>query len=290
MIRRPPRSTLFPYTTLFRSHADHPEGAAADLDQPVHGIERPEQAVHRALLDDDHRRPGPALGWREHPAAGDTPAQDLHEAVVRAEQGEGLGADARVLEAMEQLRPDRGVVDLGESGDRFRFLGLEHRPLPDLPGEGVGVDRRLRKVPQDAECRRADDLQGLHDLLAEPRDDRGHGHDGRDPDYDTQHRETRAGLVGPQLLEGDEPALADGVEPHSARSAAMGSSRAARVAGYTPNSTPTVSPRPSASPTDHMVTRAGSGVTAPTSPASAAPAARPSTPPTSESVTDSARN
>src|SRR5260370_7069052 len=23
MIRRPPRSTLFPYTTLFRSHADH---------------------------------------------------------------------------------------------------------------------------------------------------------------------------------------------------------------------------------------------------------------------------
>src|SRR2546427_9090739 len=26
MIRRPPRSTLFPYTTLFRSHAAVPEG------------------------------------------------------------------------------------------------------------------------------------------------------------------------------------------------------------------------------------------------------------------------
>src|SRR2546430_8657660 len=26
MIRRPPRSTLFPYTTLFRSLPDHPEG------------------------------------------------------------------------------------------------------------------------------------------------------------------------------------------------------------------------------------------------------------------------
>src|SRR2546425_8028631 len=25
MIRRPPRSTLFPYTTLFRSHTDFPE-------------------------------------------------------------------------------------------------------------------------------------------------------------------------------------------------------------------------------------------------------------------------
>src|SRR3712207_6948990 len=29
MIRRPPRSTLFPYTTLFRSHAPTPEAAAA---------------------------------------------------------------------------------------------------------------------------------------------------------------------------------------------------------------------------------------------------------------------
>src|SRR5690348_17430531 len=26
MLRRPPRSTLFPYTTLFRSHASRPEG------------------------------------------------------------------------------------------------------------------------------------------------------------------------------------------------------------------------------------------------------------------------
>src|SRR2546426_9312420 len=26
MIRRPPRSTLFPYTTLFRSHGVHPRG------------------------------------------------------------------------------------------------------------------------------------------------------------------------------------------------------------------------------------------------------------------------
>src|SRR3712207_7092252 len=26
MIRRPPRSTLFPYTTLFRSHASRPDG------------------------------------------------------------------------------------------------------------------------------------------------------------------------------------------------------------------------------------------------------------------------
>src|SRR2546429_1768071 len=31
MIRRPPRSTLFPYTTLFRSHADRRGGAGRFL-------------------------------------------------------------------------------------------------------------------------------------------------------------------------------------------------------------------------------------------------------------------
>src|SRR3712207_7065840 len=41
MIRRPPRSTLFPYTTLFRSHRDP---AAADLRHA------PGQRHHHALL------------------------------------------------------------------------------------------------------------------------------------------------------------------------------------------------------------------------------------------------
>src|SRR2546426_7739986 len=37
MIRRPPRSTLFPYTTLFRSHRDHRgrRGALGVEHQPV---------------------------------------------------------------------------------------------------------------------------------------------------------------------------------------------------------------------------------------------------------------
>src|SRR3712207_6928142 len=36
MIRRPPRSTLFPYTTLFRSEEAHP--SRAELDRIAHGI------------------------------------------------------------------------------------------------------------------------------------------------------------------------------------------------------------------------------------------------------------
>src|SRR2546421_6965236 len=34
MIRRPPRSTLFPYTTLFRSRLPHPGAAARDHRPP----------------------------------------------------------------------------------------------------------------------------------------------------------------------------------------------------------------------------------------------------------------
>src|SRR3712207_7831832 len=35
MIRRPPRSTLFPYTTLFRSRGAGPDAADLDPHQPV---------------------------------------------------------------------------------------------------------------------------------------------------------------------------------------------------------------------------------------------------------------
>src|SRR2546425_7036014 len=53
MIRRPPRSTLFPYTTLFRSH----RGGREDVDPvPPEGPERP-------------RVPGGPLHQRRHRAA-----------------------------------------------------------------------------------------------------------------------------------------------------------------------------------------------------------------------------
>src|SRR2546426_5675470 len=44
MIRRPPRSTLFPYTTLFRSHAVHPHqspGGRDGLRQARRPLEQP---------------------------------------------------------------------------------------------------------------------------------------------------------------------------------------------------------------------------------------------------------
>ena len=49
MIRRPPRSTLFPYTTLFRSHVAASAGQGADV-----GLARMDlagEAAHRVVLD-----------------------------------------------------------------------------------------------------------------------------------------------------------------------------------------------------------------------------------------------
>src|SRR5262245_65279450 len=40
MIRRPPRSTLFPYTTLFRSHAGGPAGIGRRAHRRPQSIER----------------------------------------------------------------------------------------------------------------------------------------------------------------------------------------------------------------------------------------------------------
>src|SRR2546427_3840417 len=39
MIRRPPRSTLFPYTTLFRSQTETPQGVAALVELPHHDLD-----------------------------------------------------------------------------------------------------------------------------------------------------------------------------------------------------------------------------------------------------------
>src|SRR2546422_7671198 len=58
MIRRPPRSTLFPYTTLFRSR-----GVGAPRDRPVHADAAP----------GEHRLPRSARGLGEQ--AGEAVAQ-----------------------------------------------------------------------------------------------------------------------------------------------------------------------------------------------------------------------
>src|SRR3712207_8437344 len=52
MIRRPPRSTLFPYTTLFRSERDR-ERLRLRLHRPLHPRRRRIVGIHRGRVDAD---------------------------------------------------------------------------------------------------------------------------------------------------------------------------------------------------------------------------------------------
>src|SRR5256885_8800962 len=65
MIRRPPRSTLFPYTTLFRSVPKHNLGtSAAELDLCKRLVSRRYGALPGAALRGRRFMPGPADSHR----------------------------------------------------------------------------------------------------------------------------------------------------------------------------------------------------------------------------------
>src|SRR2546426_8730314 len=86
MIRRPPRSTLFPYTTLFRSHEGRKEAP--------HEVERAEQVAH------------PLVRERHHQV-------EREQAVTegkRDDEDGGLAADARSEEHTSELQSPCNLV------------------------------------------------------------------------------------------------------------------------------------------------------------------------------------
>src|SRR2546422_8387754 len=66
MIRRPPRSTLFPYTTLFRSHVLGGKAPQVEMHALDDGIGRCDELHSRG---DGHRRAVAARADRHRPAA-----------------------------------------------------------------------------------------------------------------------------------------------------------------------------------------------------------------------------
>src|SRR5690242_21571527 len=66
MIRRPPRSTLFPYTTLFRSEALARGGALPDGLQPRRHPPPPRPAQRAGRTHRVVGPPGPAVRSEEH--------------------------------------------------------------------------------------------------------------------------------------------------------------------------------------------------------------------------------
>src|SRR3989475_11988981 len=141
MIRRPPRSTLFPYTTLFRSLAFIPQALEAPA-VPGLDVDDGRELVDRALEIRDlaerelQRIRGVVAGEHHAVAVEDEPAVGLNRhdrnAVVL-----GLGVvilvldDLQVEKAPEQDR-ERGEHD--ESGDSQAQLEVIQVPLgvPDL--------------------------------------------------------------------------------------------------------------------------------------------------------------
>src|SRR3712207_2292042 len=143
MIRRPPRSTLFPYTTLFRSAlveggADfHPLGSSGRLGAPA----RPRPAARRRARHDLprwHQHPRPPEGGGGGKGGAHGPERDRREALGRSRGGYGTKAcviaDGRGRAVAFALAP-------GQAHELPMAPGLLDC-LPDVPGWVVG-DRGL---------------------------------------------------------------------------------------------------------------------------------------------------
>src|SRR2546427_9631827 len=117
MIRRPPRSTLFPYTTLFRSHREAP-GRDRRLQR-----DRPGRVVDAAARGDP-------VELARLPRELEPVVEDLDPVAV-AEAKDAIFADA--------LDHDRRRVD--EARDARLDRGVVARPLEGrLPGDAAVVD------------------------------------------------------------------------------------------------------------------------------------------------------
>src|SRR3989442_4899988 len=73
MIRRPPRSTLFPYTTLFRSAAAHDHATLGDADERDHGRAECAALGGGPAAPDEHR----VRGLGQHPGRSEEHTSEL---------------------------------------------------------------------------------------------------------------------------------------------------------------------------------------------------------------------
>src|SRR2546426_11925829 len=108
MIRRPPRSTLFPYTTLFRSGAEQFQGLG-HADRLMRGHERRDGAVDRRDELDG-----------------------LHVRQLREAQAAILARDLDSERAQVAQALDHGVGDLALAIDAVRVDLLAEQPLEFL--------------------------------------------------------------------------------------------------------------------------------------------------------------
>src|SRR5689334_7507905 len=123
MIRRPPRSTLFPYTTLFRSRRVLPLGQTVDLvvEEQDLAVEVAAEHVHRVVAADRQRVA----------VAGDDPHVELGVCELHASRDCGRAAvDGVKAVARHVIRKSARAADAGdEYGLLAREAEVRHRPL-----------------------------------------------------------------------------------------------------------------------------------------------------------------
>src|SRR2546427_8279710 len=141
MIRRPPRSTLFPYTTLFRSLA---VGLAAALPLPATALARAQQPTPR--------RHAPGRG------APPRPPQPPQPPAPRAVLGFEPGDDRKLADWPTLVRYYQA---LAAASNRMRYRELGKTTL------GAPFVALVISSPQN--LRRLDRLQQLNAKLADPR-------------------------------------------------------------------------------------------------------------------------
>src|SRR3712207_7416307 len=120
MIRRAPRSTLFPYTTLFRSHADLRRQGEADLTALQAWREGPRPAAHPERTLERRRR----LRQRPPPGAGlGRERSEEHTSELQSRQ---------YLVCRLLLEKKKNILHSHTCYHHFHFPFV-HRPLPVYP-------------------------------------------------------------------------------------------------------------------------------------------------------------
>src|SRR5256885_1970642 len=180
MIRRPPRSTLFPYTTLFRSKVDRGLDAALAAVDAFVAADQSESgtltvAVAPISLDQiveaARTALAPLLAGRAQRCEFPPPPRPVE---ALADAAKSLRVIRAMLEQASAVAPPRSVIEVRAAGgaERGRSRGERQRPAAPAHSHRRGQHRSPGHLPRSPRC------PGLHGVGSRQRG-RGAAHDGR---------------------------------------------------------------------------------------------------------------
>src|SRR5438552_10220520 len=205
MIRRPPRSTLFPYTTLFRSQADQLgaryasranwDPAGSQLDRKSTRLNSSHQIISYAVFCLKKKRSGPCFNavstfrslitagtsprWRRaRPARPRRPARpQARPGVMRApsfgpQRRNGIGAGR--AHRRDAARRQRHGAE--QTGDRGESEGIARIHAVELGGDQAPCDERPGGADAEAEAHSAQRAREHHPYHLAGRGADGHAH------------------------------------------------------------------------------------------------------------------